>query len=106
MRLDCGASSLVAMKRASVEPTDVETVSLTHLHGDHFGGLPFLILDVACPLDGWDRHSDIAFACGPGCDHPAGPEPRVTKATLVSEHCDPDLREAFIAPSPAGPLRP
>lgn len=45
MLLDCGASSLVAMKRASVEPTDIETVALTHLHGDHFGGLPFLILD-------------------------------------------------------------
>jgi ribonuclease BN (tRNA processing enzyme) len=45
MLLDCGASSLIAMKRASVEPTDIETVALTHLHGDHFGGLPFLILD-------------------------------------------------------------
>jgi ribonuclease BN (tRNA processing enzyme) len=45
MLLDCGASSLVAMKRAGVEPADIETVALTHLHGDHFGGLPFLILD-------------------------------------------------------------
>jgi len=45
MLLDCGASSLVAMKRASIEPTHIETVALTHLHGDHFGGLPFLILD-------------------------------------------------------------
>jgi ribonuclease BN (tRNA processing enzyme) len=45
MLLDCGASSLVAMKRAGVEPTEIEAVALTHLHGDHFGGLPFLILD-------------------------------------------------------------
>lgn len=45
MLLDCGASSLVAMKRASVEPAEIETVALTHLHGDHFGGVPFLILD-------------------------------------------------------------
>ena len=45
MLLDCGASSLVAMKRASLEPEEIETVAVTHLHGDHFGGLPFLILD-------------------------------------------------------------
>lgn len=43
--LDCGASSLVAMKRAGVDPGDVGWVLLTHLHGDHFGGLPFLVLD-------------------------------------------------------------
>lgn len=43
--LDCGASSLVAMKRAGVDPSAVGLVVLTHLHGDHFGGIPFLILD-------------------------------------------------------------
>lgn len=43
--LDCGASSLVAMKQQSVEPNDIEYVVISHLHGDHFGGLPFLILD-------------------------------------------------------------
>jgi ribonuclease BN (tRNA processing enzyme) len=43
--IDCGASSLVAMKRAGVEPSDIGWVLLTHLHGDHFGGLPFMILD-------------------------------------------------------------
>jgi ribonuclease BN (tRNA processing enzyme) len=43
--LDCGASSLVAMKRAGVDPGEIGWVCLTHLHGDHFGGLPFLVLD-------------------------------------------------------------
>ncbi len=43
--VDCGASSLVAMRRFGVDPQGVDTVLLTHLHGDHFAGVPFLILD-------------------------------------------------------------
>jgi ribonuclease BN (tRNA processing enzyme) len=43
--LDCGTSSLIALKRAAVSPNDVDTILVTHLHGDHFGGIPFFILD-------------------------------------------------------------
>jgi ribonuclease BN (tRNA processing enzyme) len=43
--IDCGATSLTAMKRYGVDPSSIETVLISHLHGDHFGGLPFLILD-------------------------------------------------------------
>ena len=43
--VDCGASSLIAMHRFGVEPPAIDTVVLSHLHGDHFGGVPFLILD-------------------------------------------------------------
>jgi len=43
--IDCGASSLIALKRAAVDPAGIGWVLLTHLHGDHYGGLPFLILD-------------------------------------------------------------
>ncbi len=43
--LDCGASSLIALKRLGVDPSDIGWIALTHLHGDHFGGLPWLILD-------------------------------------------------------------
>jgi ribonuclease BN (tRNA processing enzyme) len=43
--VDCGASSLVALKRAGIAPNAIDGVVLSHLHGDHFGGLPFLLLD-------------------------------------------------------------
>jgi ribonuclease BN (tRNA processing enzyme) len=43
--LDCGATSLTALKRLRLDPARVAAVFVSHLHGDHFGGLPFLILD-------------------------------------------------------------
>jgi ribonuclease BN (tRNA processing enzyme) len=43
--LDCGATSLSALKRLGLDPGEVAAVFVSHLHGDHFGGLPFLILD-------------------------------------------------------------
>lgn len=43
--LDCGASSLIAMRRQGVDPSLVDIILLTHLHGDHFGGVPFFVLD-------------------------------------------------------------
>ncbi len=43
--IDCGTSALIAMRRFGVDPNGIETVFLSHLHGDHFGGLPFVILD-------------------------------------------------------------
>jgi ribonuclease BN (tRNA processing enzyme) len=43
--VDCGASSLPALKRQGVARDDIDLVLVTHFHGDHFGGLPFLLLD-------------------------------------------------------------
>ena len=43
--IDCGASSLPALKRLGIARDDIDLVLITHFHGDHFAGLPFLLLD-------------------------------------------------------------
>ncbi len=42
--IDCGASSMVAINRFGVDANSIDRILLTHLHGDHFGGLPFFLL--------------------------------------------------------------
>jgi ribonuclease BN (tRNA processing enzyme) len=43
--VDFGASALPAVKARRLDPNAIDAVMLSHLHGDHFGGLPFLLLD-------------------------------------------------------------
>ena len=43
--IDCGASSLPALKRLNIARDDIDLVLITHFHGDHFAGLPFFLLD-------------------------------------------------------------
>ena len=43
--IDCGASSLIALKRADIERNAINTILITHFHADHFGGIPFFVLD-------------------------------------------------------------
>lgn len=97
--VDCGATSLTALRRQLIDPNEIDTVVISHLHGDHFGGLPFLI------LDGQFRHRtrDLTVV------GPAGTRSRLTDAmeTLyagssavqrrfevhVVEHVDGEARE-------------
>ena len=43
--IDCGASSLPALKRMGIAREAIDLILITHFHGDHFAGLPFLLLD-------------------------------------------------------------
>jgi len=43
--IDCGASSMIAMRKFGVDPNSIDAVLITHLHGDHFGGLVFMLMD-------------------------------------------------------------
>lgn len=61
---DCGATSLTALRRLGLDPGDIAAVFVSHLHGDHFGGLPFLILDAQFT----HRAKPLAVAGPPGLD--------------------------------------
>src|SRR3712207_1675139 len=63
--VDCGASSLVAMKRYGVETSDIDAILLSHLHGDHFGGLPFFILEARYVSN---RQKPLVVAGPPGLE--------------------------------------
>jgi ribonuclease BN (tRNA processing enzyme) len=43
--VDCGATSHVALRAHRLDPNAIDVIILSHLHGDHFGGIPFLLLD-------------------------------------------------------------
>jgi len=43
--IDCGATALPALKRLGIARNDIELILITHFHGDHFAGLPFVLLD-------------------------------------------------------------
>jgi ribonuclease BN (tRNA processing enzyme) len=43
--MDCGATAMVSMNRFGVNPNAIDLILISHLHGDHFGGIPVFILD-------------------------------------------------------------
>ncbi|TCD03777.1 MBL fold metallo-hydrolase [Pedobacter psychroterrae] len=43
--IDCGATSLPGLKLRGIEVEHIDTIVLSHFHGDHYGGVPFLLLD-------------------------------------------------------------
>jgi len=43
--VDFGATSLMRLKQLGRSPAELDTLLITHLHGDHVGGLPFLWID-------------------------------------------------------------
>jgi len=45
MLLDCGPGTLASLKRHDLNASPIDTVVLSHFHGDHFAGLPFLFLE-------------------------------------------------------------
>jgi ribonuclease BN (tRNA processing enzyme) len=43
--IDCGVTTLIGMRRLGFQPNDIDTIFVSHLHGDHFGGLAWFLVD-------------------------------------------------------------
>jgi ribonuclease BN (tRNA processing enzyme) len=43
--IDCGASTSVALRAQGIDPATIDGIVLSHLHGDHFGGIPLFLID-------------------------------------------------------------
>ncbi len=63
--IDFGATSLVALNTLGLPHNSIDAVLLTHMHGDHFGGLPFLLLDA---MLGARRETPLIIAGPPGLE--------------------------------------
>jgi ribonuclease BN (tRNA processing enzyme) len=72
--IDCGASSLVAIRKSGIDPNAIGTIFISHLHGDHFGGLPFVLLDAQF----YSRRTTPLIVVGP-----VGLRQRLTEAMEV-----------------------
>ena len=44
--IDCGVSTLVRLKQINYPISNLRGIFLSHLHGDHFGGVPFVLLSL------------------------------------------------------------
>jgi len=78
--LDFGTSSLIALSQQGIEHDSIDTILLTHLHGDHCGGVPFMLIDamlgakrgrplsIGGPRDTRARMAAITEALFPGSD--------------------------------------
>ncbi|MEQ9403495.1 MAG: MBL fold metallo-hydrolase [Cyclobacteriaceae bacterium] len=42
--VDCGASALIRLKHEQIDPDEISTIIISHFHGDHYGGIPFLLI--------------------------------------------------------------
>ena len=77
--IDCGATSLIGLKRQGLDPNRVSTIFITHLHGDHFSGLVWWLIHalhvvkrreplvIAGPQGVSERFRVTAEALFPGC---------------------------------------
>ena len=76
--IDFGTSSLIALAQQGIAPNSIDAILISHLHGDHCGGVPFLLIDamlaakrerpliVAGPRDLRRRMDEIREALFPG----------------------------------------
>lgn len=43
--IDCGATAMIGIRKFNIEPNEITNIFISHMHGDHFAGICFFILD-------------------------------------------------------------
>ncbi len=76
--IDFGASSLISLNQLGISHNEIDAIVLTHIHGDHCGGVPFMLMDamlgarrdkpliIAGPRDTEARLKEVYEAMLPG----------------------------------------
>lgn len=62
--LDCGPAILQAVQAAEINIDDLQYLFITHLHGDHLAGIPFLLLHYKYILQRFDNPLQIIGPIG------------------------------------------
>src|SRR5690606_30405275 len=62
--IDCGSGALAGLKRHHIELRDIDTIIISHFHGDHYGGLPYVLLDAAIQK----RQEPLIIVSPPGAE--------------------------------------
>lgn len=59
--IDCGATTLLKIQQFKVDISNLKCILITHFHGDHFSGIPFLLIYFKYILN----RTDPIFIIGP-----------------------------------------
>ena len=78
--IDFGASSLIALNKMGINHNSIDTIILTHIHGDHCGGIPFMLMDA---MLGAKRQRPLTIV---------GPRETEKKLDLINEVMMPGIR--------------
>lgn len=76
--IDCGTTTLIRLKQEQIQLENISTIIISHYHGDHFGGLPFLFI---CMLFEQPRQNPLTIT---------GPQGLVDKVYQLQEIMYPD----------------
>ncbi len=63
--LDCGTTTLMGLNALQIERAEIDSILVSHFHGDHFGGIPLLLFAL---LYADERTTPLRIAGPPGVE--------------------------------------